>query len=256
MIATVAIAFALFGPSQTSVLAGDTVTWTNQAVRKHAVDGLGEPFDSPELFLGDRYSHEFDTPGVVGYYCRIHSFMRGEVDVYRVLLAAPQAAASAGRPFALHGRAALPAGSPVTIDADDGTGAKPVASATVGSDGTFVASVMPTATASYSAGPGSNSVQLAVLDRHVAAAAARHGKRIAVDATVTPAAPGGTAVLQLRLRERFGWWPVARAKLDAASHVRFVLRRRRAAVARVVLTLSDGFSPLAYSPVMRIRSLS
>ena len=30
-------------------------------------------------------------------------------------------------------------------------------------------------------------------------------------------------MLQLKLKERFGWWPVAQAKLDAKSHVRFNL---------------------------------
>ena len=253
MIAPILIAFAAFGPPQAAVLAGDTVTWTNQAVRKHTVDSLGgEPYDSPELFLGDSYAHEFDTPGAFTYYCRIHPFMHGEVDVYRVLLDAPATAASTGRPFTLRGRAALPAGSQVPIEDENGAVA---ATATVGADGTFTTSVTPTATASYHA-PDGNTIRLDVLDRHVAASAARHGRRIAVDASVTPASPGATVVLQLKLKERFGWWPVARAKLDGGSHVRFSLARRRGAIARVVLTLPDGATPLAVSPTVRVRSLS
>jgi plastocyanin len=55
VIVPILIAFAAFGPPQTTVLAGDTVTWTNQSVRKHTVDGLGEAFDSPELFSGDTF---------------------------------------------------------------------------------------------------------------------------------------------------------------------------------------------------------
>jgi hypothetical protein len=253
VIAPILIAFAAFGPPQATVLAGDTVTWTNQAVRKHTVDSLGgEPYDSPELFLGDSYSHEFDSPGFYGYYCRLHPFMHGEVDVYRVLLDAPAAPASAGRPFTLRGRAALPAGTQVPIQADDGSVA---ATATVGADGAFTTSVTPTATASYHA-PEGNTIRLDVLDRHVAATAARHGRRIAVDASVTPAAAGATVVLQLKLKERFGWWPVQRAKLDARSHVHFNLARRRGAIARVVLTLPDGATPLAVSPAVSVRSLS
>jgi hypothetical protein len=252
MITTVAIAFSLFGPPQTTVLAGDTVTWTNRAVRKHTVDGLTEPFDSPELFLGDSYSHEFDTPGAFAYYCRLHPFMRGEVDVYRVLLEPPGLAASSGRPYTLRGRASLPEGSTVPIAGEDG---RTVATATVGADGAFTATVTPSATASYHA-PDGNTVRLDVLDRHVSANAARHGRRIAVSARVAPAAPRATAVLQLKLKERFGWWPVARAKLDAKSHVRFTLARRRGAIARVVLTLPDGATPLAVSPAVRVRSLS
>jgi hypothetical protein len=252
VIAQVLIAFAAFGPPQTTVLAGDTVTWTNQAVRKHTVDGLGESFDSPELFNGDTFSHEFDTPGAVAYYCRIHPFMRGEVDVFRVLLDTPAAPASSGRPYTLRGRAALPAGSTVPILTDDGSTA---ATALVGDDGEFSVSVTPSGTSTYHA-PEGNTIRLDVLDRHVSAAAARHGSRVAVSATVAPAAPGATVVLQLKLKERFGWWPVAQAKLDAQSHVRFNLRRRRGATARVVMTLPDGATPLAVSPALRVRSQS
>jgi hypothetical protein len=246
VIVPVLIAFAAFGPPQTTVLAGDTVTWTNQSVRKHAVDGPG--FDSPELFSGDSFAREFDTPGAVSYYCRIHLFMRGEVDVFRVLLDTPTAPASTGRPYTLRGRAALPAGSTVPILAEDGSTA---ATATVGDDGAFSVTVTPSGSSTYRA-PEGNMIRLDVLDRKVSAAAARHGSRIAVDADVAPASPGATVVLQLKLKERFGWWPVAQAKLHAKSHVRFTLRRRRGAIARVVLTLPDGATQLAVSPVLRV----
>jgi hypothetical protein len=249
VIAGVLIAFAAFGPPQTTVLAGDTVTWTNQSVRKHAVDGPG--FDSPELFNGDAFSHEFDTPGVVDYYCRIHVFMRGEVDVFRVLLDTPTTPASTGRPYTLRGRASLPAGTTFPILADDGSTA---ATATVGDDGEFSTTVVPSATASYHA-PDGNTIRLDVLDRKVSAAAVRHGSRITVAASVAPAAPGATVVLQLKLKERFGWWPVAQAKLDAQSRVRFTLRRRRGAIARVAMTLPDGATQLAVSPALRVAAL-
>jgi hypothetical protein len=252
MIVGVLIAFAAFGPPQTTVLAGDTVTWTNQAVRKHTVDGLGEPFDSPELFTGDTYSHQYDAPGAFPYYCRIHLFMRGEVDVFRVLLDTPTTPAGSGRPYTLRGRASLPAGTLVPILAEDGSTA---AIALVGDDGEFSVSVTPSGASTYHAQDG-NTVRLDVLDRKVSAAAARHGSRIAVSAAVAPASPGATVVLQLKLKERFGWWPVAQAELDARSHVRFTLRRRRGAIGRVVMTLPDGATPLAISPAIRIRPLS
>ena len=50
------------------------------------------------------------------------------------------------------------------------------------------------------------------------------GNRVLVDAKVTPAAPGATVVLQLNLKERFGWWPTRTAMLDSASRVRFSSR--------------------------------
>ena len=80
------------------------------------------------------------APGAYPYYCRIHPFMRGEVDVYDSLLDAPTVAAGAGRPFVLRGRTAQPAGTTLPIVADDGSTA---ATATVGADGEFSAAVTP-----------------------------------------------------------------------------------------------------------------
>ena len=253
MIAPVLIGFAAFSQLQTPVLAGDTVTWTNEAVRAHTVDSLGgESFDSPQLFNGDTFSHQFNAPGSFSYYCRIHPFMRGEVDVYRSLIDVPTVAASGDRPYTLRGRSSLPAGSSVPILTEDGGTA---ATTTVAPDGSFSAAVTPTQSTSYHA-PDGNTVLLQVLNRKIAANAARHGKRVAVSAQVAPASPGQTVVLQLKLKDHFGWWPVAQAKLDKASHVKFTLRRRRGAIARVVLTLPDGATALAVSPTVRVRSLS
>ena len=41
------------------------------------------------------------------------------------------------------------------------------------------------------------------------------GQGVAV--TVTPPDPGATFVLELFVRERFGWWPVKRTRLDYLS---------------------------------------
>jgi hypothetical protein len=76
-----------------------------------------------------------------------------------------------------------------------------------------------------------------------------------VSTRVAPAARGQTVVLQLHLPERFGWWPVRRARLDRASRARFVVHTRRRARARVVLTRTDGATPLARSGVMLAHSL-
>jgi hypothetical protein len=69
---------------------------------------------------------------------------------------------------------------------------------------------------------------------------------------VDPANPGARVSLQFRLRERFGWWTVARARLDKRSNARFVVRRSRAVRARIVLTLNDGWTPLAASAAVRV----
>jgi hypothetical protein len=60
-------------------------------------------------------------------------------------------------------------------------------------------------------------------------------------------------VLQLKLRERFGWWPVARARLDKRSQAHFKLRRdQRAVPARVVLVGPDWATVLNESRVLKL----
>jgi hypothetical protein len=199
------------------------------------------------------FSRRFNALGAISYFCELHPTMRGEVDVHRLLLTPPREPAAAGRPLELAGRAALPAGSTVSIAADGGTVA---ATATVDSSGAFRATVQPQATTRFRAvagGHASPPVQVLVLDRRVEATARGRGRRVTVDARVTPAAPGATVVLQLRLRERFGWWPVQRRRLDADSRARFKVRVSRPVRARVLLTLADGATPLAQSPALRLR---
>jgi hypothetical protein len=57
-------------------------------------------------------------------------------------------------------------------------------------------------------------------------------------------------VLQLDLRERFGWWPVARRRLDSSSSA--VFRAPAGARARVALTLPDGWTPVVTSAPTRL----
>jgi hypothetical protein len=96
-------------------------------------------------------------------------------------------------------------------------------------------------------------VQVLVLDRKVSASLRVRGKRVAIDAKVTPSGKGATVVLQLKLKEHFGWWPVRVAKVGSSSKVRFTLRRGRRVPARVLLTASDGATELARSATLRLR---
>jgi hypothetical protein len=95
---------------------------------------------------------------------------------------------------------------------------------------------------------------LRVLDRRVTLTASRaHGKDT-VAIRVTPPDPGARVVLSLAIPERFGWWPVRSATLDARSEARLVLRTRRHLRARVVLTLPDGATALARSRIFHVGS--
>ena len=253
--ATVPIHFVAYTPPQIDVLTGDTVRWNNDSVRVHTVTPTTAPGPLARIVIDDSFSHRFDTAGVVAYYCKLHPVMRGEVDVHNVLLTAPSEPGAPGRPYVFNGRSALPAGSAVSLEADSGAGFQPAGNATVEADGTFTTEVVPKTSATYRAvvgGEASPAVQLLVLDRKVAVTAGGRGRGVQVTARVAPASHGAPVVLQLRLPQHFGWWPVARAKLDHASMARFSLRLRHRYPARVVLTLRDGATALAVSRTLHV----
>jgi hypothetical protein len=245
-----------FAPTHVDIVAGDTVTWSNDSVRKHTVTAEDGTWTSTEVFAGEQFAHAFDHPGTALYYCRIHPFMRGEVVVHSVLLTAPAEPGAPRRPYGLAGRSSLPAGTAVTVEGDDGSGFRPVASTTVGDDGAFHVPVVPAATTRYRAvagGETSPEVQLLVLDRHVTATSTRGARRTVVRVRVNPASPHATVVLQLHLPERFGWWPVRTKRLGHDSRTSFSLKLgHRRLRARAVLTLADGATSLARSDVFRV----
>jgi hypothetical protein len=84
------------------------------------------------------------------------------------------------------------------------------------------------------------------------AARQRAGRRL-IDVKASPASRGVRVVLQLRLRERFGWWPVARARLDRRSRARFTLRGHAGVPARVVSVGPDWATVLSQSRVLKLR---
>jgi len=252
----VQIGFASFTPGMTQALVGDTVTWSNASARTHTVTDDDGTFDSGRLAIGGSFARRFQDEATVAYHCEIHAGMNGTVVVQRLLLDAPRQAAAPRRSFPLSGRAALPAGSEVLIEADTGTGFSPASRASVQEDSSFRALVTPSTTGRYRAVSGtvsSRPVDLRVTDRRIAFTAARRARgTVDLDAKVTPAAAGAPVVLQLYLPERFGWWPVASTRLDRASRARFTYRLRRRVAARVVLTLPDLATPLAISAQRRI----
>lgn len=254
----VSVGFDRVTPVRVDVVTGEMVRWTNDSVRTHTVTADDESFDSGRLGTGNTFERRFTTAAEVPYHCLLHPIIQGVVAVADLLLEAPAAAASPKRPFILRGRAgrAVSAGAPVSLEADSGAGFTPVTTATVGDDGSFSASFVPTATATYRAVAGtltSPPVQLLVLDRRMSLTATRsRGAAVTLRTTVSPASPRGHVVLQLFLPERFGWWPVRKARLDARSSARFTLRSQRRLRARVVLTLPDGATRLALSRVVRV----
>lgn len=250
--AEVSVLFGSVTPARVQVVQGESVHWTNDSIRKHTVTASDRSFDSGTLRPNTSFDHAFATAGSFEYFCRLHPYIRGQVDVHRMLLERPKAPGAPGRPYPLAGRTALAPGTPYEVQADSGRGFERVGEGTVGAGGRIATEVTPATSASYRVVAGveaSPPVDLVVLDRSVSIRS--RSKRIA--ATVSPPGPGAVAVLQLYLKERFGWWPVAKRDLHHQARVTFRVRNRRPVAARVVLTLPDGATALAISNVVRIR---
>jgi plastocyanin len=244
----VSVQFAAFGPAQLDVLPGETVLWSNVSERRHTVTSDTGLFASGDLFGADRFSWTFSGVGAYPYHCTVHAGMVGEIDVRRVTLGTvPTAVIPAGTRVDMAGRTAN-ATQPVLIERSaDGTHFATVAKAIPAPDGTWYATVTATETGYYRARSGSDvSEQRRVLvsNRRVKLRATRRG----VVATVTPSAPYAHVALQVRKRERFGWWTTARARLDYLSQARF--RVSRPARVRVLLLDADGWTALARSRVV------
>lgn len=89
---------ALFNPASLIIPLGSMVAWHNRAEYVHTVtadpalaqlpqrvvlpSGVA-PFNSGDLFSGDRWSYRFDTPGTYVYFCRYHEVeeMFGSISV-------------------------------------------------------------------------------------------------------------------------------------------------------------------------------
>lgn len=253
---TARIGFDSVRPERLDIVTGESVHWTNESIRMHTVTADDGSFDSGRISTSQTYTRRFAAAGEEPYHCTLHPLITGVVGVHDLLLDAPGQAAAPGRPFALQGRTALPAGTSVAIEADSGAGFAPATTADVGADGRFTARITPAAAASYRAVAGgvtSPPVRLLVFDRRISLTARRIANGgLRLRAAVTPASRGGRVVLQLFLPERFGWWPVRTRTLDSASGTSFTLHTRRRLRARVRYTLADGVTALATSRIVRV----
>src|SRR3989337_3223574 len=76
-----------FIPSSVSIMKGYTVVWSNDDTAVHTVtsgspaDGPSGMFDSSLLIGGKSFEHTFDSSGSVDYFCMVHPWMTGSVQV-------------------------------------------------------------------------------------------------------------------------------------------------------------------------------
>jgi plastocyanin len=247
----VAVLFQAFSPTQIDALPGDTIFWSNSSERTHTVTANDGSFDSGDLLGGATFSITTGAPGAYAFHCRIHPDMTGVIDVSHVTLAGlPQVPVPAGQPVDLKGRTDDPQ-SPVTIERDIGSGFHAVATFTPAPDGTWSGQVPAETTGDYravSSAGTSDTQRLIVIDRHISLSPTKNGIRV----TITPPLPYGRLLLQRDTRERFGWFPVQRKRLDYLSGAAF--RVSRPATVRVALVDKDGWTPLALSPPLHLKS--
>jgi plastocyanin len=254
-----------FTPAELDVLVGDTVIWRNNSVKTHNVKSEAEGYNSGRFAPRTAANHVFASAGSFPYVCTIHDGMTGEVGVHPLLLSGPRKAVQRGASVAFHVRA--PEGiSEVTIEADSGAGYQPIAVAGAPEGGgheghvepgTLHANVVALESATYravSAAGSSPELRVEVSDGATLSVAAkrRSAAGVLINVKASPASPGANVVLLLKLRERFGWWPVARARLDKRSRAAFTVRRYAGAPARVVMVGPDWASPLSQSRVFRL----
>ena len=256
--AAVSILFQAFSPPQMTVLEGDPVTWTNTSQREHTVTARDGRFDSGNIPSHRNYVQRFGASGAYPYFCRIHPTMSGTVEVRALLLRGPAGAVSSGTQLELAGRA-IPGLVSVAIQEDRGSGFRTSSAAAVAA-GKFPALVRAQQSASYRAvaGPHLSPPVRVVVGRPLVLAARRHSrKRVRLRVEALPAQPAAPVVLQTWLKERFGWWPIARGRLNGSSRAAFIVRRRsRGRRLRVVLTERDGVTPRGMSNVVRMRGMS
>src|SRR5207302_10965794 len=163
-------------------------------------------FDSGNVSSGGHFAVQFNTLGTYAYHCTIHPSITGEIDVRRVTLEPlPPAAVPVGKTVEFSGRTADPS-RPVGIQRADGSTFTTVATATPASDGSWTTTLTAQATGDYRAVSGADTSEtrrLLVSAWKVLVRPTRTG----VDVTVAPSAPYSRFLVEVYLRERFGWWP-------------------------------------------------
>ncbi len=79
--AKVSIENFAFVPRVVAIAPGESVTWSNNDGGPHAVAFKDGASGSDSLFPGKTFSRTFDHPGIYEYFCAIHTYMTGRVEV-------------------------------------------------------------------------------------------------------------------------------------------------------------------------------
>lgn len=197
-------------PRALVVSPGDPVVWRNAGHNRHTVTADRRAFDSGPLLPGERFRIAAPaTPGVHGYRCVFHPFIRGTLTVSPVRVAAP-AAVDAGRRATLRGRAPRSAAGTRARAERRVPGAwVPAGTSVVGPAGGFVLRLGPiTRSVAVRVSVGANvspSVRVAVRPRVTV--------RLRGTALTVRVHPASSVVARLERRERGRWRRVGARRL-------------------------------------------
>ena len=70
-----------YEPIRIQVQEGTEVTWTNDDSVVHTVTDVNNKFDSNLINSGESWSYTFTEEGTYNYYCTLHPWMKGTVEV-------------------------------------------------------------------------------------------------------------------------------------------------------------------------------
>ena len=210
---TITMPAKLFDPARLDVLVGTTVTWKNDDHVNHTATAEDDAFASGYIPPGGTFSFTFTKEGRYEFRCTIHRQMRGEVDVFGLVLSGPEAPVTVGRRIVFAGLA--PAGTAAVTLRGPGTQQTVAPRA----DGSFALRFAVTSPGSYRAVAGGLSSPAVRVQLKPILRTTLRGRTLGVSAS--PARPGAPVVLQRYDRERFAWRDLARGALNARSRATF-----------------------------------
>jgi plastocyanin len=79
--AKVSIANFAFAPTEITIAAGESVTWTNDDGAPHGLEFDDNAPGTDLLLPGASFTRRFDRPGTYDYNCSVHPYMTGRVVV-------------------------------------------------------------------------------------------------------------------------------------------------------------------------------
>jgi len=208
---TVTMPGKAYDPSHLTVLTGTTVTWKNEDSINHTVTADGDAFASGYVPPGGSFAFTFAQQGRYAFHCTIHKFMRGEVDVFGLVLTGPEGAVGAGGRVVFAGLAPAGTASVALRGPHGDVVVKPRP------DGSFAVRTAVAEPGSYRAVAGALVSPTVRVQVRPTVRVFRAGGRLR--ATVRPGRQGATALLQAYDREHFAWKTVARGTLDRASRI-------------------------------------